>query len=127
MIERYQTQEMRRIFHADNRFALFIEIEALLLQALPKSLRIPAADIKALRALQKHIDATAIERIEAATRHEVTAFLEWIWGRLKNRPAIAKYLHLGLTSSDLMDTALSCQIDQAFGTLKTSLLETLRL
>ncbi|MBI4369263.1 MAG: adenylosuccinate lyase [Elusimicrobia bacterium] len=113
MIERYQSKAITQIFSEENRFALFIEIEALLLEALSKHFGIGKRDINELRSLKGAVDTAAISSQESVTRHEVTAFLEWIWSRLPGNLKVQNYLHLGLTSSDLMDTALSCQMVQA--------------
>lgn len=113
MIGRYQSPEIEEIFSQEQRFAYFLEIEALLLEELAKDYPIGAAQIRALRALKRHVDAAAILKREATTRHEITAFLEWVWSRLPRARAIHQYLHFGLTSNDLMDTALALQMKEA--------------
>ncbi len=133
MITRYQSPDIETIFSPAQRFSIFIEIEALLLEELSHKHNIRRHEIKSLRELKQHIDVRAIERQEDKTRHEITAFLNWIWIKLPRASGIHRYLHLGLTSSDLMDTALSFQtvsaIDVILGELEKtlSLLNTLSL
>lgn len=130
MIERYQTPEIERIFSEKNRFALFIEIEALFLGELSLAHPISREEIESLRELKKFIDVGAINDIEKKTRHEITAFLDWAWLQLPRSEGLKRFLHLGLTSSDLNDTALGYQCREAFEVVEAELervLKTLKL
>ncbi|MBI2070533.1 MAG: adenylosuccinate lyase [Elusimicrobia bacterium] len=113
MIERYQHPEITRIFSDENRFRLFLRIEVLLLEELARSLPIKPVEIARLKRLEKSIDVAAIREQEARTRHEITAFLNWVFAKMPGAQGVANYLHFGLTSNDLMDTALAVQMKEA--------------
>jgi len=118
MIDRYSRPAMARIFEPRNKLAIWLEIELIVAEAMAERGLVPAAEIKSLRAAAdaehgRIVDPAAVDAIEATTRHDVIAFLthvEAICG-----PS-ARFLHLGMTSSDLLDTALALQLKQA-GTL----------
>ncbi|MBI4063974.1 MAG: adenylosuccinate lyase [Elusimicrobia bacterium] len=113
MIERYQSQEIARIFSDENRLKIFLRIESLLLEELAGDYPISRSDIRKLKNLEAKVSASSVRRREAVTRHEITAFLEWIWAETPGAPGVANFLHLGLTSSDLMDSALALQCKEA--------------
>src|SRR3989338_3250664 len=121
MIERYSSPKIGAIFSAQNRFALFIEIEALLLKELSKRLPVAEKEIRSLRGLKSRIDLAAIQKLEIKTQHDITAFLRWIWEELPGCKNIQRFLHFGLTSSDLGDTALSLQMREALTTILKAL------
>lgn len=127
MIPRYQSPEIGQIFSEEERFRIFIDIEALVLEGLAKKLSISRGEIARLRGLREKIDLDFIRREEDKTRHEITAFLNWIWARLPRDSGIQNYLHLGLTSSDLMDTALSLQMVRGLDLVHAGLRENVRL
>src|SRR3989344_839185 len=110
MIQRYQSTQMGSIFSDSNRLGIYLDIEAALLEELSKRHPITGAEIKRLKNLKPHIDLKAIEAFEAKTRHDITAFLTWVWDRLPNDKGVQRFLHFGLTSSDLVDTALALQM-----------------
>jgi adenylosuccinate lyase len=115
MIPRYTRKEMAAIWAPENRLRLWLEIELCALEAMAATGRVPAAVATAVRAAaeeraQAIIDPAAIEAIEASTRHDVIAFLSHVEQVIG---AEARYLHLGLTSSDLLDTALALQLKAA--------------
>jgi adenylosuccinate lyase len=115
MIPRYTRKEMAAIWAPENRLRLWLEIELCALEAMAATGRVPAAVATAVRAAaeeraQAIIDPEAIEAIEASTRHDVIAFLSHVEQVIG---AEARYLHLGLTSSDLLDTALALQLKAA--------------
>jgi adenylosuccinate lyase len=119
MIERYSRPEMAEIFSPQNKFALWQEIELLACEAQAElgGIGITKADAAWIRA-HAAFDLARIADIEAETNHDVIAFLtnlaENIDAGLPDGAAKpSRWVHYGMTSSDLGDTALCCQIDQA--------------
>jgi adenylosuccinate lyase len=115
MIPRYSRPQMAAIWAPENRLRLWLEIEIDALEAMSGLGRVPAAAAAAARAAaERHIEAiidpARIEAIEAITRHDVIAFLTHVEQVIGPE---ARYLHLGMTSSDLLDTAFACQLTQA--------------
>jgi adenylosuccinate lyase len=115
MIPRYSRAEMAAIWEPENRFRIWLDIE---LYALEKQVEIGIAPKTALAALKKaaknHLakitDAKAIDRIERETRHDVIAFLTNL---AKYVGPHSRFIHQGLTSSDVLDTCLAVQLCQA--------------
>jgi len=110
MIERYTPPEIGKIWSDDEKFKRFLKIEALLCEALEKAKKIPFGVSKAFEGVK--ISAQKIRKIEEKTHHDIIAFLKHISGQLKDK---AQYLHLGITSSDLLDTTLAWQIKDVTG------------
>ena len=115
MVPRYSRSEMTAIWSPENRYKIWFAIEAFAAEAMGRIGMIPAEDAATIRAAYDNdvlgeIDIDAIDAIEAVTRHDVIAFLTWA-GR-KMGPE-ARWLHQGMTSSDVLDTALAVQLKQA--------------
>ena len=110
MIERYTPPEIGKIWSDDEKFKRFLKIEALLCEALEKAKKIPPGVSKAFDEVK--ISSQKIRKIEEKTHHDIIAFLKHISGQLKDK---AQYLHLGITSSDLLDTTLAWQIKDVTG------------
>ena len=115
MIPRYSRPEMVRIWEPENRFRIWYEIEALALEAQAELGIAPKRAAKALRragrqAMARITDAKRIEAIEQETRHDVVAFLANL---VKAVGPDGRFIHQGLTSSDVLDTGLSLQLVQA--------------
>jgi adenylosuccinate lyase len=115
MIPRYSRPQMAAIWAPENRLRLWLEVELAALEAMAGQGRVPAAAAAAVRAAAERrigaiIDPARIEAIEATTRHDVIAFLTHLEQVIGPE---ARYLHLGMTSSDLLDTAFACQLTQA--------------
>lgn len=108
MIERYSLPAMSRIWQEEFKFKTMLDIEILTLEALVKQKRVPQ---KALGRIKKkaRFNLAEIKRIEKKTQHDVVAFITCI---AQNMGTDTKYLHLGLTSSDLLDTALGVQLKE---------------
>ena len=100
---------MAQIWSEENRFRWWLEIEILLLEYLANKNIIPPETPQNLRKKAK-INLERIRELEKINRHEVIAFVESI---LEQVGEDGRYLHFGLTSSDLMDTGLCCQIKEA--------------
>jgi len=106
MIERYTPKSIGIIWEDEEKFRRFLEIEILLCEALEKFKKIPSGTAKSIRKKAK-FSVNKIKKIEEKTHHDIIAFLQDVSGHIG---PLAKYLHVGLTSSDLLDTTLSWQI-----------------
>jgi len=123
MIPRYSRAEMTAIWEPENRFRIWLDIE---LYALEKQAELgiaPKSAVAALkRAAKNHLakitDAKAIDKIERETRHDVIAFLTNL---AKYVGPEARFVHQGLTSSDVLDTCLAVQLCQASNLLLADL------
>ncbi|KGB54173.1 Adenylosuccinate lyase [Sphingopyxis sp. LC81] len=113
MVPRYARPEMTAIWSAENRFRIWFEIEAHATDALAELGTVPKSAAKALWdwwATNPAIDVAAIDAIEAVTKHDVIAFLTWV---AENVGDEARFMHQGMTSSDVLDTCLAVQLSQA--------------
>ncbi|MBP7828431.1 MAG: adenylosuccinate lyase [Kiritimatiellae bacterium] len=109
MIPRYTRPEMGAIWTDENRFNIWLEIEIRACEAMHELGQIPAADLKRIRARAK-FSPRRIDEIERKVNHDVIAFLTNV---AENVGPAARYIHKGLTSSDVLDTALSVQMVRA--------------
>jgi len=105
MIERYTPKEISNIWTDEQKFKRFLKIEQLLCEALAQEKKIPKSAVKAFSKVK--ISPEKIKKIEQKTHHDIVAFLKHISPQLGKD---AQYLHLGITSSDLLDTTLAWQI-----------------
>ncbi|MDO9363053.1 MAG: adenylosuccinate lyase [Sphingopyxis sp.] len=113
MVPRYARPEMTAIWSAENRFRIWFEIEAHATDALAELGTVPKSAAKALWdwwATNPVIDVAAIDAIEAVTKHDVIAFLTWVSENVGDE---ARFMHQGMTSSDVLDTCLAVQMAQA--------------
>lgn len=113
MVPRYARPEMTAIWAAENRFRIWFEIEAHATDKLAELGVVPRDAAKALWdwwATNPVIDVAAIDAIEAVTKHDVIAFLTWV---AENVGEQARFMHQGMTSSDVLDTCLAVQLTQA--------------
>ncbi len=109
MIERYSRPEMRAIWTEENKFKAWLEVEILACEAWSKLGVIPAEDVVKLRE-NAGFDIKRIYEIEEETRHDVVAFTRAVSETLGEEK---KWVHYGLTSTDVVDTALSYLLLQA--------------
>ena len=109
MIERYSLPQMSSIWQEGFKFQTMLDIELLTLEALAREKKIPPAAVTRIKKKAK-INIATIQKIEAKTQHDVVAFVTSI---AQNIGPDARYLHLGLTSSDILDTALGVQLKAA--------------
>src|ERR1700735_1684387 len=109
MIPRYSCPEMVAIWEPENRFRIWFEIEAHACDALAKFGVIPVSAARNIRKKAKW-DVQRIDEIEKETRHDVLAFLTNL---AEHIGPDARFLHQGMTSSDVLDTALSVQLAEA--------------
>ena len=115
MIPRYARPEMLAVWAPETRFAIWLEIERHALDAMIARGEAPAAAAEALeRAIRADqaalVDPARIEAIERETRHDVVAFLTNLAEHVGPE---ARFVHQGLTSSDVLDTCLAVQLDRA--------------
>jgi len=123
LIPRYTRAEMARLWSDENRFAKWLEVELAATEALAEAGIVPRAAAEALRA-RARVDVKRIHEVEARVRHDVIAFTVVVGESVGDAEA-ARWLHYGLTSNDVVDTAqalvlreCSAQIEQgleAFG------------
>lgn len=117
MIERYSRREMAAIWSEENRYRLWLEIEILACEAWSRLGRIPPEEVAKIRRAAR-FDCQRIAQLEASTRHDVVAFTRCVAESLGPE---SRYIHYGLTSYDVVDTALSCQLVQAVDILDEGL------
>ena len=113
MVPRYSRAPMTAIWSPEARFAIWFEIEAHATDALAELGVVPqdaAAALWRWWATKPVIDVAAIDAIEAVTKHDVIAFLTWVAEQVGDE---ARFMHQGMTSSDVLDTALSVQLARA--------------
>jgi len=113
MIDRYTLPEMGDIWSEQNKFQKWLDFEVVVCEALAELGEIPADAVERIRK-KASFEVARINEIEATTDHDVIAFLTNVAEYVGND---SRYIHLGLTSSDLLDTALSAQLAQAGGIL----------
>ena len=109
MISRYSREEMTKIWAEENRFDAWLEVEILASEAWAELGVIPKDEVKNIRP-NARIDVDRIKEIEAETRHDVVAFTRQISETLGEEK---KWVHYGLTSTDVVDTAQSYILKQA--------------
>ena len=115
MVPRYSRPEMTVIWSGENRYRIWWQIEVFAAEAMGRIGMIPPEDSATIVAAYDSgalgdIDIAAIDRIEAVTKHDVIAFLTWAGEKLGPE---RRWLHQGMTSSDVLDTALAVQLKQA--------------
>lgn len=121
MIARYTRKEMAQIWSEENKYNIWLEIELLATEAQAEMGIVPTEAAKTIRQKAK-INPERILEIEETTKHDVIAFLTNIEESIGD---LSAYVHLGMTSSDVLDTAFSVQIKQS-GELILSGLEKLK-
>jgi adenylosuccinate lyase len=109
MISRYTRPEMERIWTEQRKFETWLEIELLACEALAELGQIPRDAVKEIRA-KASFDVQRVSEIEKETKHDVIAFLTSVGEYIG---PLSKYLHYGLTSSDVLDTSLALLLKEA--------------
>ena len=109
MIERYSREEMSNIWTDQNRYGAWLEVEILACEAWSELGYIPKEDVQKIRENAK-VDVARAKEIELETRHDVVAFTRQVSETLGEE---RKWVHYGLTSTDVVDTALSFVVKQA--------------
>ncbi|MDC0447617.1 adenylosuccinate lyase [Pelagibacteraceae bacterium] len=109
MIERYSRKEIKSIWEDFNRYSIWLEIELAAAEAMEKLNIIPKGVVKKVRSKAK-INPKRILQIEEKVKHDIIAFLTSITEKVGKE---AKYLHKGMTSSDVLDTCFNLQLKQS--------------
>jgi len=109
MIPRYTRKEMAQIFEPENKFKIWLEIETLALEKMAELGIVPNSAAKALRD-KGDFDIERIDEIEKEVKHDVIAFLTSVAEHVGEE---ARFVHQGMTSSDVVDTAFAVQLTQA--------------
>ena len=109
MIPRYTRPDMARIWEPENRFRIWLEIETLACEAQAELGVIPREAVPVIRE-KGNFDIARIDAIEAEVKHDVIAFLTSVAEYVGPE---ARFIHQGMTSSDVLDTCLSVQLVQA--------------
>jgi adenylosuccinate lyase len=108
MIERYSRPQMKKIWSDKNKFDQWLKVEIAVCEAWAELGQIPREDVFKIRKASYNLDRIA--KFLDVTHHDMTAFLNSVAESLGTE---SRFIHLGLTSSDIMDTALSLQLTQA--------------
>ena len=111
MIERYTLPEMGRVWSEAHKYELWCQVEVLVLEAHAASGVVPESSVAPVRSAAPPTPG-AVAEIEAVTQHDVIAFLS-AWADNTEPREAAAYVHFGMTSSDLLDTALALQLVEA--------------
>ena len=109
MIERYTRQKMGEIWKEHNKFQKWLDIEIAICEAYGELSLIPAEDLQHIKE-KADFDIERINEIEKRTRHDVVAFIESVSEFVG--PA-SRHIHVGITSSDILDTSFSCLLKEA--------------
>ena len=113
MVPRYARPQMTALWEPEARYRIWFEIEAHATQKLADLGVVPASAAKALWdwwATDQKIDVAAIDAKEAVLKHDVIAFLDWVAEQVGPE---ARFMHQGMTSSDVLDTTLAVQLARA--------------
>jgi adenylosuccinate lyase len=111
VIERYTLPEMGRVWSEAHKYELWCQVETLVLEAHAQAGTVPAGSVTPVRAAPPPTPE-AVAALEAITGHDVIAFLS-AWADNTVPREAAAYVHFGMTSSDLLDTALAVQLTEA--------------
>ena len=123
MIPRYTRPEMGRIWSEENGFQKWLDVEILAAEGLAKLGKVPKAAISRIRK-KARFDVKRIREIEAEVKHEIIAFLSSVAESIGDD---ARYLHAGMTSSDVMDTALAIQFKEASAIIEQDIEDLMRV
>ena len=121
MIDRYTLPEMGRIWSEESRLALWLKVELAVCEAMAEAGTIPKEALAVIRK-KAAVDPARVRAIEEKVRHDVIAFLTAVGEAVGPE---ARFIHLGLTSSDVLDTATAMQMAQS-ADLIVAKVETLR-
>jgi len=111
LIPRYTRQEMGHVWSDANKFAKWLEVELAATETLAEAGQVPKDAAAAIRSRAK-VDVAQIHQIEARVKHDVIAFTMAVGDSIAD-PAAARWLHYGLTSNDVVDTAQALQVREA--------------
>ena len=118
MIDRYSRENMKKIWDLTSKFNYYLQVELAVCDAYVENGTFPKNDIEQLKKLAK-FDLKRIDEIEQEVRHDVIAFLTNV---NENLGDLGKYMHVGMTSSDVIDTAFALQIKDSGEIIKEDIL-----
>ena len=122
MIPRYTREEIGRVWSDANKFASWLDVELAATETLAEAGQVPKDAAAAIRARAK-IDVARINELEARVKHDVIAFTMAVGESIAD-PAAARWLHYGMTSNDVVDTAQALLIRDASRLIEAALAET---
>ncbi len=111
MIPRYTREEMGKVWSDANKYAKWLEVELAATETLSEAGQVPKEAAATIRARAK-VDVTRINELESRVKHDVIAFTMAV-GESIGDPAAARWLHYGMTSNDVVDTAQALQVRDA--------------
>ena len=118
MIPRYTRPEMARVWSAERRFRIWLDVELFAAEAMARLGEVPAEDLRALQQAFHGYDFSAVDvariaEIEKTVKHDVIAFLTFLEEKDEKGGRAARHLHKGMTSSDVLDTTLAVQVKES--------------
>lgn len=122
MIDRYSREEMKKIWDLNSKFQYYLDVEIAVAEAYADLGTFPKEDIVELKK-KASFNLERIDEIEAEVKHDVIAFLTCVNESLGD---LAKYMHVGMTSSDVIDTAFALQIQDSGKIILNDLDETIQ-
>ena len=122
MIDRYSREEMKKIWDLNSKFQYYLDVEIAVAEAYADLGTFPKEDIEELKK-KATFNLERIDEIEAEVKHDVIAFLTCVNESLGD---LAKYMHVGMTSSDVIDTAFALQIQDSGKIILRDLDETIQ-
>ena len=122
MIDRYSREEMKKIWDLNSKFQYYLDVEIAVAEAYAELGTFPKEDIEKLKE-KASFNVERIDEIEAEVKHDVIAFLTCVNESLGE---LAKYMHVGMTSSDVIDTAFALQIQDSGNIILKDLDETIQ-
>lgn len=122
MIDRYSREEIKNIWDLNSKFQYYLNVEIAVAEAYADLGTFPKQDVEELKKKAK-FNVERIDEIEAEVKHDVIAFLTCVNESLGD---LAKYMHVGMTSSDVIDTAFALQIQDSGKIILQDLDETIQ-
>ena len=117
MIPRYSREKMAAIWSQENKYQKWLDVEVAACEAMVKLEKIPAGAVETIKA-KAAINVARIDEIEKITKHDVIAFVSSLTEIIGED---GRFIHMGLTSSDVLDTALAVQLKEASDLLLSDL------
>jgi adenylosuccinate lyase len=109
VISRYSREKMTAIWSQENKYQKWLDVEVAACEAMVKLGKVPAQAVKMIKA-KAAINVARIDEIEKITKHDVIAFVSSLTEKIGED---GRFIHMGLTSSDVLDTALAVQLKEA--------------
>lgn len=110
MIDRYTLPDMRQLWSQEHKYAIWLKVELAATEAQEQLGRVPRGTAQAIRDKKPVIDPNRVDAIELEVKHDIIAFLTALAEQVGEE---SRFVHLGMTSSDLIDTALSLLLQES--------------